>query len=113
MSFLDPRIWSGSIRIDGWTRAHGGDAPVVEPATGETLERVGLADGQDVAKAAARAHEAGRAWARTPYTERAAVLRRAGDLMVRHAEEIQDWIVREDAFPSRAEARGIHARSVG
>jgi benzaldehyde dehydrogenase (NAD) len=34
-------------------------------------------------------------WARTKPAERAAVLRRAGELWETHAEEVQDWLVRE------------------
>ncbi|MEV0261805.1 benzaldehyde dehydrogenase [Streptomyces sp. NPDC050617] len=95
MSLLDPALWSAQINIDGWTKAHGGDAPVTEPATGTVLERIGAADATDVARAAARAADAQRAWARAPYTRRAEVLRRAGDLFTRHAGEIEDWLVRE------------------
>jgi benzaldehyde dehydrogenase (NAD) len=95
MSLLAPSLWTGKINVDGWVRAHGGDAPVVEPATGETLERVGAADPEDVRAAAARAAGAQRAWAAAPYPERAAVLRRAAELFTRHGEEIQWWITRE------------------
>ena len=77
MSLLHPQTWSGRINIDGWTRAAGGDAAVVEPATGEELERVGIADAEDIGRAAAGAAAVQRAWADTPYTERAAVLRRS------------------------------------
>jgi benzaldehyde dehydrogenase (NAD) len=95
MTLLDPSLWSGRINIDGWIRAHGGDAPVVEPATGATLERVGAAAALDVRVAVARAAEAQHAWAAAPYTERAALLRRAAELFTRHGEEIQGWITRE------------------
>ncbi|MGQ4272160.1 benzaldehyde dehydrogenase, partial [Nocardiopsis changdeensis] len=44
-----------------------------------------------------------RAWAARTPAERAAVLRRAGDLFERHAEEIRDWIVREaGSIPPKA-----------
>ncbi|MFE7116629.1 benzaldehyde dehydrogenase [Streptomyces sp. NPDC057654] len=95
MSLLDPALWSAQVNIDGWTKAHGGDTPVTEPATGAVLERIGAADATDIARAATRAADAQRAWARAPYTRRAEVLRRAGDLFTRHAGEIEDWIVRE------------------
>jgi benzaldehyde dehydrogenase (NAD) len=72
-----------------------GERAVVAPATGDELGRIGLADGGDVAKAATTAAAAQRAWAAAPFTERAAVLRRAGDLITEHAAEIQDWIIRE------------------
>src|SRR6185369_15491684 len=80
---------------DGWRPGGGGERPVTEPATGAELGRAGMAAPADVAKAATRAAEAQRAWAATPYQKRADVLRKAGDLWERHAEEIHGWIVRE------------------
>ncbi|WP_194910104.1 benzaldehyde dehydrogenase [Catenulispora rubra] len=103
MSLLDPAIWSGKAFIGGWTAVSGGTGSVVEPATGSVLERVGIASPDDVAVAAERAVEAQSAWARLPYTERAAVLRRAGDLFGRYAEEIQGWLIREaGSIPGKA-----------
>ncbi|WP_194923544.1 benzaldehyde dehydrogenase [Catenulispora pinisilvae] len=103
MSLLDPAIWSGKAFTGGWTTMSGGTAPVVEPATGAELERIGLATAGDVTAAAERAARAQAAWARTPYTERAAVLRRAGDLFTRHAEEIHGWLIREaGSIPGKA-----------
>ena len=81
MSLLDPQVWS--------------DAAVVEPATGDELERVGSANAADIAEAARRAAETQPAWAATPFDERAAILRKAGQLIEDNAEEIQGWIVRE------------------
>ena len=77
---LDPSLWSGKAHIGGWTVPAGGSTRVVEPATGETLDAIGVATPDDVTVAAERAARAQQAWARAPYTERAAVLRRAGDL---------------------------------
>lgn len=95
MSLLDSSSWSGRIFIDGWQRGSGGERRVVEPATGDELGRVGVASPSDVHRAAERAAEAQPAWARSSYETRAAVLRRAGDLWEKHAEEIHGWIVRE------------------
>ncbi|MFE6775059.1 benzaldehyde dehydrogenase [Streptomyces sp. NPDC057702] len=103
MSLLDPSHWSGKIGIGGWTVAAGGRSAVVEPATGETLEHVGSADPTDIARASERAAAAQRGWAATPYTERAAVLRRAGDLINQHIEEIHYWLIREaGCVPAKA-----------
>ncbi|WP_210589168.1 benzaldehyde dehydrogenase [Streptomyces sp. GESEQ-35] len=103
MFLLDPALWSGKAGIGGWTAPTGGTAPVVEPATGEVLEVIGVATAEDVSAAAERAARAQLAWARTPYTERAAVLRCAGDLFTLHAEEIQRWLVREaGSIPGKA-----------
>ncbi|MDE3065715.1 MAG: aldehyde dehydrogenase family protein, partial [Acidobacteriota bacterium] len=72
-----------------------GDAPVIEPATGETLARTGRASVEDVAAAAEVAAGAQAAWAALPFTARAAVLRKAGQLFVDHAAERAEWVVRE------------------
>jgi benzaldehyde dehydrogenase (NAD) len=95
MPLLHPATWSGNVNIGGWTPASGGTRAVTEPATGDTLEQVGHADADDVARAARTAARAQPDWARVPYTERAAVLRRAGDLFLAKADEIQEWLIRE------------------
>src|SRR5262252_2018423 len=95
MNLLDSKTWKGRIFLDGWRPGAGGEHEVVEPSTGETLGRTGFAAPSDVGKAATRAAEAQRAWAKAPYEARAAVLRKAGDLFARHAEELGSWLVRE------------------
>ncbi|WP_411104676.1 aldehyde dehydrogenase family protein [Streptomyces sp. cmx-4-9] len=98
MPLLDPTFWQ-----DGPTLT-GGTAPVAEPATGQTLATLDLASPADVAEAAVRAEAAQRDWAQAPYTERAAVLRRAGDLFAEHAAELRDWLVRESgSVPGKAD----------
>jgi len=98
-SLLESSIWSGSIFTGRWRESAGGDAPVVEPATGEELSRIGIANPEDVARSASEAATAQAEWAQASFEERAAVLRRAGDLWERHASEIQEWIVREAGSP--------------
>jgi benzaldehyde dehydrogenase (NAD) len=95
MALLDEAKWRSNIFLGGWTKADGGDAPVMEPATGEELGRAGRAGVSDVAKASGVASSAQREWAALPYNQRAAVLRRAGDLFNENAEEVSTWIVRE------------------
>ncbi|MFG1677525.1 benzaldehyde dehydrogenase [Micromonospora sp. NPDC049282] len=95
MTLLDPSIWHGTLHSGDWIASAGGTAPVRSPATGEEIGEVGVANADDVTRACARAAAAQRAWAATGYPERAAVLRRAGQLFERHADEIGDWIVRE------------------
>lgn len=98
MPLLDPTLWQ-----DGPTLT-GGTAPVVEPATGQTLATIDLAAPADVAEVAVRAHAAQRDWARAAHLERAAVLRRAGDLFTAHADELRDWLVRESgSIPGKAD----------
>jgi benzaldehyde dehydrogenase (NAD) len=92
---LDPVDWRSNIYTGGFRKGSGGTYPVVEPATGEELEQLGLANGDDVRAAAQRAEQAQRGWAALPYTQRAAVLRKAGDLFTEHADEIGRWLIRE------------------
>jgi benzaldehyde dehydrogenase (NAD) len=96
--------WAGRIYVDGaWVEGAGGDAPVIEPATGDELGRTGRATADDVRRAAQGAAAAQREWAALPHTQRAAVLRRAGDLFGQHADEIAGWNVREvGAIPGLA-----------
>src|SRR3954449_3719278 len=105
MALLDGVAWEGKVFKGGaWTDGRGGTYPVVEPATGDELGTMGLADAEDVAEAAASAAEAQKEWAALPHTARAAVLRRAGDLWAEHADEIRDWNVREvGAIPPMAD----------
>jgi benzaldehyde dehydrogenase (NAD) len=93
--FLDPSGWDGNVFIGGAWKPGAGSIDVVEPATGKTLGRVGLADAGDLAAAAESAYDAQRDWAATPHPQRAAVLRKAAALWTEHAEEISWWNVRE------------------
>ncbi|MEN3269019.1 benzaldehyde dehydrogenase [Pseudonocardia sp.] len=102
MSFLDESTWHAAVYSNGWVKA-AGEAAVTAPATGAEIGRIGIADPDDVARAARRAAEAQRAWATRPYPERAAVLRRAGQLWEEHAAEVGDWLVREaGSIPPKA-----------
>ena len=80
MAFLEESTWRGKVYSGGWKAAAGGDAAVTEPATGAELGRTGIASRADVAAATVAAAAAQAAWAATPHTERAALLRRAGDI---------------------------------
>lgn len=103
MTLLDAGTWTGRIFSDGWTKPSGGEAPVVEPATGDELGQIGIGSPDDLADAAARAVEAQHAWAATNFEERAAVMRRAGALWEEHAAEVENWLVREaGSIPPKA-----------
>ena len=103
MSLLDASLWEGKIYLNGWRPGRGGTADAVEPATGATLGRYGLASADDVREAATAAAAAQKDWAKLNPEDRAAVLRRAGLLWEEHAAEIQDWIVRESGgIPPKA-----------
>lgn len=95
VSLLESSTWHGKIYSGGWVAAHGGDMPIEEPATGEEMGRAGLADVEDVRRAAGLAAAAQREWAATNFEERAAVLRRAGDLITANGPEIMRLVMRE------------------
>ncbi|HEV7870022.1 MAG TPA: benzaldehyde dehydrogenase [Modestobacter sp.] len=95
MALLEDGAWRGKVWTGTWTDGSGGTYAAVEPATGAELGDVGKATPADVEKAAARAVEAQRSWAAQPFEQRAAVLRRAGDLLTANADEIKTWLARE------------------
>lgn len=95
MTIVEPKTWEGQLYSGGWTSARGGTAAIVEPATGAELGTYGVANAQDVASACAVAAAAQRAWAAAPFLQRAAVLRKAGALIEEHADELQQWMIRE------------------
>jgi benzaldehyde dehydrogenase (NAD) len=103
VGLLDEEQWHGRIFTGAWQRSAGGDAAVVAPATSEELGRVGMAGVEDLTASAAQAAVAQRDWAATPFQERAAVLRRAGEALQRHTDELRDWLVRETGgIPGKA-----------
>ena len=94
-SLMDERVWTGKIFNGEWISAEGGEFPVVEPATGKHIGMIGRANVIDVQRAATQAAQAQAVWANTPFSERAAVLRRAGLLLEEQVTEIQSWLIRE------------------
>ncbi|MGB8267062.1 MAG: aldehyde dehydrogenase family protein, partial [Candidatus Velthaea sp.] len=66
---LEPTTWDGLGFVDGWQTLHGVQT-VVEPATGATLGRVGMANAADVARATSLARRAQTDWAALPYERR-------------------------------------------
>jgi benzaldehyde dehydrogenase (NAD) len=42
MALMDESAWRGKVFLSGWTAGGGGDAAVIEPATGE-IGRAGMA----------------------------------------------------------------------
>ena len=98
MALMDESVWRGKIYSGGWVGGELGsglDAPVIEPATGQEIGRTGIATPADVARAAQIAAAAQSAWAATPHTERSAILRRAADIWLAHAADIEWWGIRE------------------
>jgi benzaldehyde dehydrogenase (NAD) len=95
MTLLDQSTWQGKAFSGGWIEPGGGEAAVIEPATGTELGRIGLASPTDIRAAAAAATAAQPAWAAAPHTQRAAILRKAAEIWLANAAEIEAWSVRE------------------
>ncbi|WNV89043.1 aldehyde dehydrogenase family protein [Umezawaea sp. Da 62-37] len=68
---------------------------VVEPATGDVLGQVVLSDAEGMRASIAEASAAQPSWAATPPADRAAVLRRAAQVLEEHTDEVVEWLVRE------------------
>jgi len=85
---------TGVFFSNGWSGS-GADAAVVEPATGNALARIALADPTTVATAASSARDAQPAWAGMSPDERAAVFHRAVAIASEYRDDIITWIVRE------------------
>ena len=96
--------WKGKVFTGTWTVPKGGTREVIEPATGKVLTTVGWADAEDVRAAAKAAAAAQVEWAATPPDQRAAVIRRAAQLLEAHADALRPWIVRETGgIPPKAD----------
>lgn len=92
---LQEPTWRGKRFEDGWVGGDGGTYPVTEKATGEVLSQIARATPEDVASGARIARAAQPDWYGTPYEERAAVFRRAANLIEDNADELATWIMRE------------------
>lgn len=95
------------LYIDGrWLRTAGLEStPVHNPSTGEAIARTPLATSVEVDAAVQSAHAAFPAWMGTPPFERARVLFRYRELLLRDFETIAALISREHG-KTRGEARG-------
>src|ERR1700687_4524479 len=78
---------------------------VTDPATGEVISTVASASVQDALEAVAAADRAFRGWAAKPPRQRAEILRKTFELMMRDQEKLAELMVRENGKPL-VEARG-------
>jgi succinate-semialdehyde dehydrogenase/glutarate-semialdehyde dehydrogenase len=67
----------------------------INPYTGETLREFGVLDGPQIDRAVQSAHEAFGRWRRRPIEERAAMVRRAGELMAERKDRIAHLVTLE------------------
>lgn len=88
-------VWSGKIYSNGWQEPGHGTLEITEKATGAIIGEIGVASAGDVATAAAVAREAQAKWAEVPGPLRGDVMRNFSRLVLEHADEIAEQIVRE------------------
>jgi len=95
-SLLNPTDrWNGKIFSDGWQFGGLDSAAVTDKASGEALGRIGVASAADIAAAASLARAAQPAWSRTPGPLRGDILREVSRLILLHADEIAEQLIRE------------------
>jgi succinate-semialdehyde dehydrogenase/glutarate-semialdehyde dehydrogenase len=82
------------------TPGRGGTRPAVAPATGEPFAEVSLLDAAQAGEAVAAAAAAFPSWSRTSFRERARLVDRLRDLVVRDAEAIAALVEREQGKPA-------------
>ncbi|RRO14108.1 aldehyde dehydrogenase family protein [Saccharopolyspora rhizosphaerae] len=79
-----------------WRAGSSGKAQTdLDPWSGEALTEIPLANTDDLDEAFAAAEEAQRDWAAAAPAERAAVLRRAAEIVDERQDEITDWLIHE------------------
>ena len=111
MSLLDADKFTSALFTGAWTPAKGGDTEVVSPSSGTVLGRIGIADADDVHEAAQRAAKVQPAWAALSFEERAAILRRAGDILNANAQEISHWLRHEGGAAAGMAGFQVHVAS--
>jgi benzaldehyde dehydrogenase (NAD) len=94
-NFLDSERWQGRAFFADWQKTSAGVIDVTDPATGAVLASVGIGGPDDIARAAAEARAAQKAWAKTLPTERARILSKAADLLEENGAELIPWIMKE------------------
>jgi succinate-semialdehyde dehydrogenase/glutarate-semialdehyde dehydrogenase len=110
----DPSLFHQQCYLDGvWVDADDqATLPVTNPATGEELGSVPRLGALEVRRAIAAAHTAWPAWRARPARERATRLRRWGELLLEHQEDLAVLMTLEQGKPL-AEARGEIAYAAG
>lgn len=94
-SLLNDARWQGKIFTGEWSQALGGSIDALEPANGKSLGKVGFGNAQDIDNACRAAAKAQPAWAVLGARERAAILRKAAELLERDAGMLALLIARE------------------
>ncbi|RDV00488.1 NAD-dependent succinate-semialdehyde dehydrogenase [Trinickia dinghuensis] len=101
----DTTLWRTSSYIDGEWVAGESTYAVVDPASGQPLAQVARAGARETLQAVAAASRAFGTWRETTAAERAAVIRRWGELMLAHRDDLARIMTAEQGKPF-AEAQG-------
>ncbi|MFW6093699.1 MAG: aldehyde dehydrogenase family protein [Pseudomonadota bacterium] len=88
-----------TMTVDGAAVAGAGTLEVVNPATGETFARAPDASQEQLDQAVTAARDAFDGWRRTPLATRQALLRKAGDTLLAHVEDLAVLFTREQGRP--------------
>jgi len=90
-----------SLHIDGsWTKASGGRSlPILNPATGDAIGQVPVAEKADLDRALAAADKGFQAWKKVSAFERYKLMRKAADLLRSRADEIAQIMTQEQGKP--------------
>jgi benzaldehyde dehydrogenase (NAD) len=94
-TFIDAGRWTGCAFFGAWDQTEAGTINVTDPANGTVLTSVGLGGPADIARAAAGACAAQKAWKTMLGAERTRILNRAADLLEANGEELALWIMKE------------------
>ncbi|MGE6699566.1 aldehyde dehydrogenase family protein [Hyphomonas sp. NPDC076900] len=88
-----------SMLIDGALTAGEGRLDVINPATGQAFATCPRASAQDLDRAVNAAEQAFTRWKLTDIDHRKALLRKAGDIILAHADELAAIFTREQGRP--------------
>ncbi|MFP4032041.1 MAG: NAD-dependent succinate-semialdehyde dehydrogenase [Desulfococcaceae bacterium] len=105
-SLADANLFRPAAYVNGkWISADSGGIDVTNPATGEVMGQVPVLDADAVSEAVAAAEAAWPAWRSKTAGERAGILRRWRDLMMKHQEDLARLMTAEQGKPL-TESRG-------
>lgn len=100
-----PQIYTQAFINGVWESSQLGTFDVVNPATGELIAEVADCDAAMATRAVEAAHAAFAAWSARPVGERTTIVRKWGELIETHADELAELMTQEQGKPL-AEAKG-------
>ncbi|UWR30951.1 NAD-dependent succinate-semialdehyde dehydrogenase [Sulfitobacter sp. W002] len=99
LNLSDPSLLETRANVDGRWIEGPTKFGVVDPATGNTIAQVADFDAAATARAIDAAYAAGPAWAAMTGKERAIILRKWNDLIVKHADDLATILTAENGKP--------------